>query len=155
DLLLALERDDECEAIVRRYDGATRPRIVRVPAMGRPRSRSQAVRRRHRVEALERYLAAAAAVDIDVARIMLQTAAGAALTTGEGALCGLDDARGNTLALGVVEAVEGGTLRVLTPLAPATAVRSVRIGRERRDGTSVAPAPARHAATRADDGRDD
>src|SRR5438046_700739 len=55
DLLLVLERAGECEAIVGRYEGARRPRLVRVAARGRPRSRSQSVRREHRMAALDRY----------------------------------------------------------------------------------------------------
>jgi polynucleotide 5'-hydroxyl-kinase GRC3/NOL9 len=154
DLLLVLEHADECEAIVRRYDGAQRPRVVRVPATGRPRSRSQAVRRQHRVAALDRYLAGAGVVTIGLSALAVRTPSGVPLAGCAGALCGLDDARGDTQALGVVEGVGGDTVRVLAPLACAAAVAAVRVGRERRDGTLVAPAPSRSASTRGGDGGD-
>src|ERR1700694_1153573 len=49
DLLLFLERQDECAPIADRYAGTSRPRVLRLPAQGRPGSRSQIVRRRNRI----------------------------------------------------------------------------------------------------------
>jgi polynucleotide 5'-kinase involved in rRNA processing len=156
DLLLVLERADECAPIVSRYAGAPRPRVVRVAAGGRPRSRSPSLRRAHRMAALDRYLAGAGAVTIPRSGVVVHTPAGAAVEACTDALCGLDDGRGDTLALGVLAAASGATLRILAPLPRAAVARvaSVRVGRERGDGTLVAPAPARPVSTRADDGRD-
>ncbi len=153
DVLLVLERADECAPIVSRYAGAPRPRVVRVAAAGRPRSRSQSLRRAHRMAALDRYLAGAGPVTIPRSGVVVHTPAVEAYTD---ALCGLDDARGDTLALGVLAAVSGDTLRILAPLSRTAVARvaSVRVGRERRDGALVAPPPARPVSTRADDGRD-
>jgi polynucleotide 5'-hydroxyl-kinase GRC3/NOL9 len=154
DLLLVLQRADECEAIARRYDGAPRPRVVRLEARGRPRSRSQSVRRQHRIAALERYLAGARLVALRVSGLTVRTPAAVSLDECVEALCGLDDARGETVALGVVTAMRGDTLQVLAPLVAAAPVAGVRVGRERRDGTLVAPTPARPASTRGGDGGD-
>jgi polynucleotide 5'-kinase involved in rRNA processing len=154
DLLLVLERGDECEAIARRYDGAARPRVVRVAARGRPRSRSQALRRQHRVAALDRYLAGAHVVSLGLSDLAVRTPPGVPLEGCADALCGLDDGQGDTLALGVVGDVIGRTLRVLTPLPRTATVVGLRVGRERRDGTLVAPAPPRSAATAGGDGGD-
>ena len=154
DLVLLLQRGDECEALVARYASSSRPRVVRIAAAGRPRSRSQAVRRAHRMAAFDRYLHRAAVVPIALSGVAVRTPADVPLDACADALCGLDDARGDTLALGVVASVTSETLRVLTPLPRRTGVAGVRVGLERRDGTLVVPAPARSGSTRADDGRD-
>ena len=57
-----------------------------------------------------------------------------------GWVCGLDDADGNTIALGLIEGVSGDTVRVRAPLPRSTRVARIRVGRERQDGTSLAPA---------------
>ncbi len=137
DLLLVLERADECEPVARRYEGAQRPRVVRLAAGGHPRSRSQTIRRRHRATALDRYLADAGLLSLDLARLVVRTPPNVPLQACAGALCGLDDRGGDTLALGVVEAIDGGVARVRTPLPEAAAVSGLRIGRERSDGTPV------------------
>ena len=128
DLLLVLEREDECEPVVRHYEGAQRPRVVRLAAGGRPRSRSQTIRRQHRAAALDRYLAGAGLVSLDLARLVVQTPPNVALPACVGALCGLDDGGGDTLALGVVEAVDGSIIRVRAPLPGAAVVTRLRIG---------------------------
>ena len=130
DLLLVLEREDECEPVVRPYEGAQRPRVVRLAAGGRPRSRSQTLRRQHRAAALDRYLAGAGLVSLDLARLVVQTPPKVALPACTGALCGLDDGGGDTLALGVLEAVDGGIIRVRAPLPDAAVVTRLRIGRD-------------------------
>jgi polynucleotide 5'-hydroxyl-kinase GRC3/NOL9 len=135
DLVLALDRGGDCEAILRGYGERGWPRVVRLRADGRLRSRSQTARRRHRAAALERYLAGAHPVALDLARLTVSMPPGVPLGTCAGALCGLDDARGDTLALGVVQDVRAGVLRALSPLADPAAVTAVRIGREGRDGT--------------------
>jgi polynucleotide 5'-hydroxyl-kinase GRC3/NOL9 len=140
DLVLVLDRDGDCEATLRPYVGAARPRVARLPARGRPRSRTQVARRRHRAAAFERYLANARLVSLDLGRLAVQTPAGAPLERCAGALCGFDDAHGDTLALGVVRDVSAGALCVLAPLARPEAVRAVRVGSERSDGMAGTPA---------------
>ena len=152
DLLLFLERGDECAPIAERYAGASRPRVLRLPAMGRPGSRSQIVRRQHRIEAFDAYLRGARSVD--VARSAVELPRGLPWADVVGGLCGLDDADGKTIVLGVVGEVAHDALRVLAPLSRSPRVARVRVGRERPDGTPLAPAPARRASTRAGDGRD-
>jgi polynucleotide 5'-kinase involved in rRNA processing len=154
DLLLVLQRAEECEAIARRYDRAERPRVVRLAAQGRPRSRSQAVRRQHRIAALDRYLAPARMVSLRLPGLTVRTPADLPIDACVDALCGLDDARGDTLALGVVATITGERLELLAPLASTATVVDVRVGRERRDGTLVAPTPARSASTRGGAGGD-
>jgi len=154
DLLLVLEREDECAPIVERYEGLPRPHVLRLRARGRPRSRSQTARRRHRVLALDLYLRDARSLSLARSAIALELPPGLDPSGSVSALCGLDDAQGNTLALGIVEDVSSGTVRVLAPLPRAAVVASVRIGRERKDGTPLAPAPARRASTPGGDGRD-
>ena len=151
DLVLVLERGDECAPIVGRFEGAARPRIVRLRAPGRLRSRSQTARRQHRAEALDAYLRQARPVSLARSTAMLPR--GLDPPEGAGALCGLDDALGNTLALGVVQEITDDTVCVLAPLPRAALVARVRIGRERRDGTSLAPGPARRTSTPVGDGR--
>ena len=147
DLLVVLERAGECAPIVDRYAGLARPRVLRRPAMGRPGSRSQIVRREHRMRAFDAYLSEAAPVTI--ARSAVELPAGSQWEDVVGTLCGLDDADGNTLALGVVEDVAGDAVSVLAPLPRRARVMRVRIGRERKDGTAWgAPAsPGRPASS--------
>jgi polynucleotide 5'-hydroxyl-kinase GRC3/NOL9 len=148
DLLLVLERNDECAPIVGRLAGLPRPRVVRLHARGRPRSRSQTTRRRHRALALEGYLRDARPVSFSRSAVVLETPRGLEADACVDALCGLDDAQGNTLALGIVEALSADTVRVLAPPLPdAAEVARIRIGKERRDGTPLAPAPARRPST--------
>ena len=154
DLVLILQCADEGESIVARYAATSRPRVARLAAGGRPRSRSQSTRRAHRMAALDRYLTGAAVVSIPLSGVTVRTPPGVPLEGCADALCGLDDAHGDTLALGVVVGVTAETVRVLAPLPRTARVAGLRVGRERRDGTQVAPAPARPVSTRADDGRD-
>jgi len=128
--------------------------VARVAAASRPQSRSQSTRRAHRMAALDRYLTGAAVVSIPLSGLTLRTPPGVPLQACADALCGLDEADGDTLALGVVVGVTGETVHVLAPFPRTARVASLRVGRERRDGTQVAPAPARPVSTRADDGRD-
>jgi polynucleotide 5'-kinase involved in rRNA processing len=148
DLLLVLEGNDECAPIVQRLAGLRRPRVVRLHARGRPRSRSQAARRQHRALALEAYLRDAQLLILARSTATLDTPRGLDPAACVHALCGLDDAQGATLALGVVESVSADTVRVLAPPLPdAGVVARIRIGKERRDGTPLAPAPARRPST--------
>jgi polynucleotide 5'-kinase involved in rRNA processing len=120
--------------------------------MGRSGSRSQIARREHRVRAFDAYLRDARPVD--VARSAIELPRGLQWPEVVGALCGLDDADGNTIALGLVEGLAHEVMRVLAPLLRSSRVGRVRIGRERKDGTSLASAPARRVSAPAGDGRD-
>lgn len=151
DLVLVLARGDDCEPIVERFEEAARPRVVRLRAPGRLRSRSQTARRHHRALALDAYLREARL--LSVARSAVTLPRGLDPADCIGALCGLDDALGNTQALGTVEAVTHDTVRVRAPLPRAAVVARARIGRERSDGTPLAPAPARYRSTPVGDGR--
>jgi len=139
DLVLVLERDDECAPIVRRFEGLTHPRVLRLPARGRLRSRSQTARRDHRAQALDGYLRDAHLMSLARSAITLELPPGLDPDDCAGALCGLDDARGNTLALGVIQDVSSAAVRVLAPLSGAVGVTNVRVGRECCDGTPLAP----------------
>lgn len=153
DLVLVLGRGDECEPIVERFEGAARPRVVRLRAPGRLRSRSQAARRHHRAQALDGYLREARLVSLARSAITLHLPPGLDRAEWAGALCGLDDASGNTRALGIVHEIARDTVRVLAPLPRAAVVARVRIGRERRDGTPLGPAPVGRASTPVGEGR--
>jgi polynucleotide 5'-kinase involved in rRNA processing len=154
DLLLVLERGDECGPNLRTYEGAPRPRVLRLAARGRPRSRSQSTRRRHRALALDRALRDARSLDLERSAVTLELPRGLHPADAVGALCGLEDARGNTLALGIVEDVSADRVRVLAALPRAPHVARIRIGRERRDGTPLTPAPARRTSVPVGGGRD-
>jgi len=80
---------------------------------------------------------------VSVARSAVDLPGGLQWTDVGGGLCGLDDADGNTIALGVVAEVAHDTLQVLAPLPRSARVTRVRVGRERPDGTPLASAPAR------------
>jgi polynucleotide 5'-kinase involved in rRNA processing len=148
DLLLFLEREGECAPIAERYAGASRPRVFRLPAQGRPRSRSQIVRRRHRIEAFDAYLRNARSVRVP--RSAVELPRGLPWADVVGGLCGLDAADGKTIALGLVEELADDVVRVLAPLPRSARVTRARVGRERKDGTPLAPSPVRHASTPAD-----
>ena len=152
DLVLCLERGDECAPVVARYADRSRPRVLRLQALGRPGSRSQVARRQHRVQALDAYLRDARSADF--ARSVVELPPVLTWSHVVGGVCGLDDADGNTIALGLVEEVAHDVVRVLAPLPPRASVTRVRVGRERRDGTPLAPAPVRRTSTPAGEGRD-
>ena len=150
DLLLVLEHDDECAPIVTRYAGLARPRVLRLQARGHPGSRSQTARRRHRALALDAYLREARPVILAWSAIALECPRGLDLSDSVGAVCGLGDAQGNTLALGIVEEVAPETLRVLAPIPRGALVTSARIGRESSLGLPLGalPVPGRSARLR-------
>jgi polynucleotide 5'-kinase involved in rRNA processing len=152
DLVLFLERGDECAPIVERFAGRSRPRVLRLAAPGRPGSRSQIARREHRVRGFDAYLRAARSAEL--ARSLLELPRGSSETDVVGGVCGLDDGDGNTLALGLIEEISRDAVRVRAPLQPRAKVARLRVGRERPDGTLLASTPARRASAPAGDGRD-
>ena len=140
DLVIALERDAECEAIVAAYRGLSRPEIVRLAARAPARGRSADVRRRHRERALAAHFAGARSLTFDLSRIVLRSPAPSTdeapdVSGLEGLLAGLFDADGETLGLGIVREIDlaAGTVRVDTAVAEARPA-SIAIGHERYAG---------------------
>jgi polynucleotide 5'-hydroxyl-kinase GRC3/NOL9 len=75
DLVVALQREGECESILHAYAAASRPRVVRVPAFVPVGRRTPADRRRHRERALAVHLAGARPITLDLSRTILRTPA--------------------------------------------------------------------------------
>jgi polynucleotide 5'-kinase involved in rRNA processing len=72
DLVLCLQRNGECEHILRPYDAGTRPAILRLTSSGATRRRSQEERRQHRERSLQTYFATARPVHLDLSRVVLR-----------------------------------------------------------------------------------
>lgn len=97
DLVVCLQRDGECEPILRPYAGGRAPRILRLAPAPAARRRSAEARRLHRERALGAYFAGARAVTLDLDRVVLREPAlyaGPALSAREmeALAAGLDDA---------------------------------------------------------------
>jgi polynucleotide 5'-hydroxyl-kinase GRC3/NOL9 len=75
DVVIALQRDGECEAILAPYAVARRPGVIRAPAMAPPRRRSQDDRRRHRERALAAHFWGARVVTLDLSGIVVRSPA--------------------------------------------------------------------------------
>lgn len=138
DVVIALERGDECEAILGPYARGARPRVVRLRAVA-TRRRTQDERRRFREERLAAHFAGARDVALDLTRVTVRLPGGevaadaGAVAAFAGRLTGLEDETRRTLGLGVVRAIEDGRrLRVFT--AVPAGVTTVRIGRESYGG---------------------
>lgn len=137
DLLICLERDEECEPVRRPYEGRGRPEILRLPIGEQVRSRSAAQRRRHREAALDAYFQGAARRHLSLPGLAVRVMADgghepAPLDRGESlerAVVGLDDGSGDTLGLGAVRAVGDRTLLIDTPVRDAH-VAGLRLGRQ-------------------------
>ena len=132
DLLIALQRRDECEPILRVYEGG--PAILRLPAAATAR-RSPAERRRRRQRALDAHLAGAVPVTLDLTRVPARPAPagrGLAVIDVLGALVGLDADDGRTRGLGWVSALDVGKARLTVETAVGgDQIAAVAIGRER------------------------
>ena len=72
DLVLCLQRNGECEHILRPYDAGSRPAIMRLASSSATRRRSQEERRQHRERSLQAYFAAARPVHLDLSRVVLR-----------------------------------------------------------------------------------
>ena len=72
DLVLAIDRDGECEPIVAPYRRAGRPRIIRVAGVSAARPRSSDERRLHRERALASHFASAARATVDLGHVALR-----------------------------------------------------------------------------------
>jgi polynucleotide 5'-hydroxyl-kinase GRC3/NOL9 len=133
DVLVALQRADECEPILRLYANRPRPRIVRLAAAA-TRRRSAAARRLARHRALQAHLAGAVPVTLDLTRVPARVAPamrGLTVVDVDGALVGLDDADGRTLGLGWVTALDVAKARLTVDTCiDGRAIAAVAIGRE-------------------------
>jgi polynucleotide 5'-kinase involved in rRNA processing len=72
DVVIAVERAAECDAIVRPYAAAARPTVVRVSAAAPARGRTPEMRRAHRERALAMYLSGARSIRLDLSRIPIR-----------------------------------------------------------------------------------
>ena len=134
DVLLVLQRKDECEPILRALPASAGPAVVRLPAA--PTARRTPTARRHaREQALQAHLAGAAPVTLDLARVTARPALprrGLTVIDAAGALVGLDDADGRTLGLGWISAIDAAKGRVTVETrVDGARVAGVAIGRER------------------------
>jgi polynucleotide 5'-hydroxyl-kinase GRC3/NOL9 len=138
DLVVVVQRREECEPIVRPYDEHERPEIVRVPAGEHVRRRTPVERRRHRTAALDRYFQGAGPQRLALPRLRLRIMTDQSCPVPldarddlESRLVGLDDAEGVTLGLGAIRGIDVVDRAVLvdTPVADAR-VAGLRVGRD-------------------------
>ena len=132
DVVVLIQAGDECEHIVRNLAARARARVLRLPAIHGTRPRSPADRRRHRDRALARHLEGAGPVVLPVSRVAVHGMTGEAVRLENvlvGAIVALHAENGETLALGVVEAIDdgAGTLTVRTTRTPAE-IAAVTVG---------------------------
>jgi polynucleotide 5'-hydroxyl-kinase GRC3/NOL9 len=139
DLVICLERGEECESILRPYAGQNRPEILRLPVGVEARRRSAEERRRHRAAALAAYFHGSAYLRLPRSGLGLRLTSDrpdpASLGERddlEGALVGLDDASGDTLGVGVIRALDAAELLVETPLRDVQ-VAGLRLGARRTE----------------------
>jgi polynucleotide 5'-hydroxyl-kinase GRC3/NOL9 len=191
DLVLCLQRNGECEHILRPYAGNAHPAVMRLACSGSTRRRSPDERRQHRERSLQACLAGARPVTLDLSRIVLRQPAlyvGTPLSTRQldelaafvddmvlwaerrgnelvlvtpdplkeahlrqlqkrqeeggvtsyslddfqGVLAGLDDARRETLGLGVVRSIDFAKQSLVIETAVAEGeIAAVRLGRHK------------------------
>jgi polynucleotide 5'-hydroxyl-kinase GRC3/NOL9 len=72
DLVLCLQRNGECEHILRPYGAVGRPEILRLASSGATRRRSQEERRQHRERSLQTYFQAARPITLDLSQVVLR-----------------------------------------------------------------------------------
>lgn len=191
DLLLCLQRDVECEHILRPYSVGLRPEILRLTPGPAGKKRSQEERRQHRERTLQAYFHGARPLHLDLSRVILKQpplfvgqplpirqleeisgllddmilwaerrggeitlvtpdslkeaqlrqvqkrfedalVVNYCLDDFQGALAGLDDARRETIGLGVVRAIDFAkqTLALETGV-PEASIAAVKIGRQK------------------------
>jgi polynucleotide 5'-hydroxyl-kinase GRC3/NOL9 len=137
DLVIALQRADECEPILGDCATAGRLAIVRLPAASTT-PRSANARRRHRERMLAEHLAGATPRVFDLAQFEVRAAPatrGLAVVDLDDVLVGLDGRDGWTIGVGRISAVDAarGRLTIDTTIDPAR-VTALVIGRERFAG---------------------
>jgi polynucleotide 5'-hydroxyl-kinase GRC3/NOL9 len=138
DLIVALERNRECDHILAPYVTRGQPAVRRLAALAAPRRRSDTVRREHRARSVAAYLVTARARRFDLRRVALRNVRGATLSLEDldalvHALVGLESDAGELLGLGVVTAAEPPAVIVQTPTD--TSVAAIVVGRERYTGS--------------------
>ena len=132
DLVVVLQVRDEVEHIIRSLAARARPHVVRLPAIRGTQPRSAAARRRHRDAALARHLEGGRPIVLARLRVPVRSVTGESLSLENiavGAIAALHGSSGDTLALGVVDAVDiaAGTLTVRTTRDEAD-VAAVTVG---------------------------
>ena len=134
DLVIALQRADECESILADSASMGRAKIVRLPAAPTT-PRSMNARRRHREHMLAEHLAGATPRVFDLAQFDVRAAPatrGLAVVDLTDVLVGLQGRDGWTLGVGRISAVDAarGRLTIDTTLDPAR-VGALVVGREK------------------------
>ena len=133
DLVLCLQRDGECEPILRPYAGDRPPAVLRLSAAPAARRRSAEERRRHRERSLAAYFAGARPATLDLGHVVLRAPALYAgpplsLRETEAMASQLDDAvlwaerRGRELAVVTPGPLEDAQLRRLATAYPDIAL---------------------------------
>jgi polynucleotide 5'-hydroxyl-kinase GRC3/NOL9 len=131
DLLVLVQRGQECEHIARAYEGAGVPSIVRVAALASPVVRTPTVRRLHRERALAAALAGAA--EVRVAGDRLITPAGEAVSaTPElvGMIVAVRGADAAVRGLGWITNLDEAAVTIATPVA-ADEIAVIVVGRDK------------------------
>lgn len=136
--ILALQRSDELEPILKREEARAPFRILRLPVSNQVRARSMEERRAYRTERFEAYFTHALIREMNLDDLEIEGEAldpeGQPLPLPwalkiNGLLIGLKDRMDETLALGLIKGVsqDEKRLRVLTPLEDPQAVCSLQL----------------------------
>ena len=125
DLVIALERDGECGAVLAACAAAGHARVLRLPVAGPARARSAGARARFRAAAFDAYFAGAPTRELPLPPGTARAVVGSIPAVDGRVLVGLEDAAGDTLGVGQVEGVTAGGVRVTAPVI-ATAIARLR-----------------------------
>lgn len=136
--ILALQRSDELEPILKRVGEISPFRIYRLPLSSQTRTRSMEERRAYRTERFEAYFSCAPIREMSLDDVQIDGEVldpeGQPLPLAwalkiNGLLIGLKDSRDETVALGLIKGVsqDDKRLRVLTPLEDLQRVRSLQL----------------------------
>jgi polynucleotide 5'-hydroxyl-kinase GRC3/NOL9 len=128
DVVIALERGDECRPLLAALARAGGPPVVRVPAAAAARRRSARERAEHRRAGFDRHFAGARALRVPVEAVEGATALEASELVDR--VVGALDAAGETLGLGRIVETAADGLTVETAV-PAGRVARFRLGRAR------------------------
>ena len=122
DLAIALERADECGALLA---GGEAAEVLRVPVAAAARPRSAAARARFRDEAFAAYFAGAPVLWLPLTGDRGRSALAAIAPVDGRVLVGVEDEERRLLGLGQIAdvAADGGSAAVITPAAAARAAR--------------------------------
>ncbi len=127
DLIVALQRGGELEALLRSYAHVP---CLRLPVSSKAKPKSFEERRALRREAFRRYFSTAREVELEVNSLRFQRVASldeetGALTLRRNLLVGLADESGGTMGLGIIKDFAEDVLRVVTPVKARVAVVQV------------------------------